>query len=491
MFRWREEEWMMEEECNNGSISTVLYFWQLAMVAVPQGYRSLAGKWATMTGEFAGLQQLASSKGVCLVQGMTMVDQLLWQLFVPLMPILMLALFVLLTNIRQCFTKACSWKCQLPMMNSSCPKEGLKEPLIGYADEQDEKGGYRDDEDLLNTSNIVINDAASLSEGDSFAGGVACLMLLAFASLSTTALQLLNCVKVGSDLVLFYAGAKQCGVWQLPVYLVVVLLVLIPLVPVCVKSLCLLPRSWRVTVWARRKHWPSHPVMQAIRGHVLEPFVPEQSHWAAVLMLQRLLTVACHALASSELQSELGVVIISVWFLLLQALVQPYRINWVNRIQLLSCWCLVMLTVLNIATNSVFVSLGVDVARTPLHHLAVTGNWMMFVLLWPPIIVLMLCTIYEMRAQQANDDAKSKDDGDTGQELVLLTKAAEETLLQQLQQENGMLQEEKTQLQEEKDHLRHQAAQQLQQQKANLEQIHEHEKEQLLAKIRATPEEGT
>jgi hypothetical protein len=228
--------------------------------------------------------------------------------------------------------------------------------------------------------------------------------------------------------------------------------------------------------------------MQAIRGHVLEPFVPEQSHWAAVLMLQRLLTVACHALASSELQSELGVVIISVWFLLLQALVQPYRINWVNRIQLLSCWCLVMLTVLNIATNSVFVSLGVDVARTPLHHLAVTGNWMMFVLLWPPIIVLMLCTIYEMRAQQANDDAKSKDDGDTGQELVLLTKAAEETLLQQLQQENGMLQEEKTQLQEEKDHLRHQAAQQLQQQKANLEQIHEHEKEQLLAKIRATPE---
>jgi hypothetical protein len=140
-------------------------------------------------------------------------------------------------------------------------------------------------------------------------------MIFSFSSFCTATLKLLNCEMVGSISVLFYAGAKQCGVWQLPVYLLLVLLMCVPLLPVLVQLLCLLPPSWRVTAWARTKHWPRHSVMQAIRKHAAEPFEQKQQHWAAVLMLQRLLTVACHALAPSELLSELGVAIVSVWLI--------------------------------------------------------------------------------------------------------------------------------------------------------------------------------
>jgi hypothetical protein len=103
-------------------------------------------------------------------------------------------------------------------------------------------------------------------------------------------------------------------------------------------------------------------------------------------------------LAPSELQTVLGVAIVSVMFLLLQALVRPYRVQWVNQLQLLSGWCLVMLSMLNAASSSVFTSLGVNVANTPFEALGAKANWMMFLLLWPPVIALALCTAYEMKA---------------------------------------------------------------------------------------------
>jgi prepilin signal peptidase PulO-like enzyme (type II secretory pathway) len=103
-------------------------------------------------------------------------------------------------------------------------------------------------------------------------------------------------------------------------------------------------------------------------------------------------------LAPSELQTVLGVAIVSVMFLLLQALVRPYRVQWVNQLQLLSGWCLVMLSMLNAASSSVFTSLGVNVANTPFEALGAEADWMMFLLLWPPVIALALCTAYEMKA---------------------------------------------------------------------------------------------
>jgi hypothetical protein len=157
-------------------------------------------------------------------------------------------------------------------------------------------------------------------------------------------------------------------------------------------------------------------VLRAIRKHSIEPFKHQHRHWAAVLILQRLLTVvslsydvsikrmysrshsqACNSLAPTELQAELGVSIVSVWFLLLQALVRPYRVQWVNHLQLLAGWCLVMLSVLNAASSSAFVSLGVNIVDTPrFEGLRQVANWMSFLLLWPPVIMLLLYTTYEI-----------------------------------------------------------------------------------------------
>jgi hypothetical protein len=186
-------------------------------------------------------------------------------------------------------------------------------------------------------------------------------------------------------------------------------------VPVGVQLLCLLPSSWRVTTLARTKHWPKQPVLRAIRKHSIEPFKHQHRHWAAVLILQRLLTVvslgfdasinhmysrrnlqACNSLAPTELQAELGVSIISVWFLLLQALVRPYRVQWVNHLQLLAGWCLVMLSILNAASSSAFVSLGVNTVGSPFEGLREAAGWMSFLLLWPPVIMLLLYTTYEI-----------------------------------------------------------------------------------------------
>jgi hypothetical protein len=106
----------------------------------------------------------------------------------------------------------------------------------------------------------------------------------------------------------------------------------------------------------------------------------------------------CNSLAPTELQAELGVSIVSVWFLLLQALVRPYRMQWVNHLQLLAGWCLVMLSVLNAASSSAFVSLGVNivVGTSPFEGLREAAGWMSFLLLWPPVLMLLLYTTYEI-----------------------------------------------------------------------------------------------
>jgi hypothetical protein len=83
-----------------------------------------------------------------------------------------------------------------------------------------------------------------------------------------------------------------------------------------------------------------------------------------------------------------------VWFLLLQALVRPYRVQWVNHVQLMSGWCLVMVSVLNAASSSAFVSLGVNIENTPFEGLRQAADWMMFLLLWPPAIMWLLCTTH-------------------------------------------------------------------------------------------------
>jgi hypothetical protein len=374
----------------------------------------------------------------------------------------MLAVIVLSLNLRKC----CS---------HGRRQDGIRSELLqGDTDEEhmQAQDSVRAEEEVDWNGTSSINHqpiTVSESRGESgFVGGVACLMIFSFSSFSTATLKLLNCQQLDGDRVLFYAGAKQCGVWQVPVYLLLVLLMCVPLVPVCVQALCMLPPSWRITAWARTKHWPKHPVMQAIWRQTIEPFESEHDYWAAMLMLQRLLTVACHALAPSELQSELGVAIVSLWFMLLQAVAQPYRIQWVNRLQLLSAWCLVMLTILNASSNSMFVSVGVNIADTPFGGLNRAADWLIFLLLWPPVAMLLICSANEIRSKVGvvNEITEQRQEG-----LVKRRKYAQ--LQQEKAQERRRHHLEKEVLQQEKkqERRRHQLEkEELQQEKKQLQQ---------------------
>jgi predicted outer membrane repeat protein len=392
-------------ERNNGGVSAVLYFLQMAMVAVPQGYRTLVAKVATAAGNVANIQQLSSGQGVCLLHGMTMVHRLVWQLFAPLMPMLTLALFVLILGVRGRFASDKSEASKRTSFVSHLHGPGSSRSSVGSSrdfsqdcnsDCDDSRTSSGGDGSGGGSGGGVSGGGVSGGSGGGIVAGVACLMLLSFSSFSTAALKLLNCKRMAhGQRVLFFAGATECGVWQVPIYLLLTVLVLVPLSPVCISGLRRLPSSWWLSRWARTRRWSSHSVLRAIRQHALEPFEHKQRHWAAVLMLQRLLTVACHSLASSELETELGVTIVSVWFLLLQAIVKPYRVQWVNTLQLVAGWCLVMLSVLNSASNSVFVSLGVDVLSTPFQLLGSTANILMFALLWPPLLMLSVFTVLD------------------------------------------------------------------------------------------------
>jgi hypothetical protein len=89
--------------------------------------------------------------------------------------------------------------------------------------------------------------------------------------------------------VLYFDGSTDCGAdylhWQFLVMLTVVVLVVLPLLPVCVWLLCYLPIS-SVNQWARSQQWPKQFVMQAIKQNATEPFSKAHLHFAAVLVLQ-------------------------------------------------------------------------------------------------------------------------------------------------------------------------------------------------------------
>jgi hypothetical protein len=138
---------------------------------------------------------------------------------------------------------------------------------------------------------------------------------------------------------------------------------------------------------------------------------------------------------------------VSVWFLLLQAVVRPYRIQWVNHLQLLSGWCLVMLAILNASSSSVFVSVGVNIADTPFAGLGELADWLMFVLLWPPVTMLAVCTANEIRLGKGEGGENSAAETQ-GQLLSERQKHRREK--DQLVQENGRLEQEKEQLLQEK-----------------------------------------
>eukprot|EP00935_MAST-01C_sp_MAST-1C-sp1_P002396 g2396.t1 len=105
----------------------------------------------------------------------------------------------------------------------------------------------------------------------------------------------------------------------------------------------------------------------------------------------RLLTVMCSALATTGVETSVGVALVSFVFLLLQMLARPYRLSWVNALQTCSNICLVTLAILNSASGA-FLSTGFD-PRTDgdatLRHFQTTLERLMVLVLFPPPLAYM------------------------------------------------------------------------------------------------------
>jgi hypothetical protein len=126
-----------------------------------------------------------------------------------------------------------------------------------------------------------------------------------------------------------------------------------------------------------------------------------------------------------------------------------------------------MLAILNGSSSSVFVSVGVNIADTPFARLGELADWLMFLLLWPPVTMLAVCTANEIR--RSKDVGRDKSAAET--QVQILSESQKQA--EQLVQENGRLEQDKEQLLQEKAQGRRE--------KERLEQ----DKEQLLAQLAA------
>jgi hypothetical protein len=181
-------------------------------------------------------------------------------------------------------------------------------------------------------------------------GAFAELMQIAYATLSKTTLQLLNCVSLpdSSERVLFLAGATECGVWQAPLYALLAMLVLLPATPLLVLGARQLPPRARLAKAAWAMRFPAHPMAQALRSSLTKAFTPENWHWPALLALQRFAMVATPIFVTDSIQSSLVLTFIAFVMAWKQARASPYENDDVNAHAKLAAVCLVALAVLNL-----------------------------------------------------------------------------------------------------------------------------------------------
>jgi hypothetical protein len=288
---------------NDGGVSVVVFFFQLAMVIVPSGYDAVAERTAIALGQASRLEQLGGG-GTCIAEGMSMLHRLIWRL---LQPLVVLCLLLLLIAIRHIVTHFQRLVTNDFGISRSTPRVVVEQPLM----------------DVLPQDEDERNEPTAYESNSSIVGAVACLLLFTFTSFSEATLRLLNCIRIDGHTkdVLFYAGGTECDStgWQLPLYVLLTMLVSIPLLPVCTWALCNSPSSWAISKWARQLEVTStHSLLHAVGVRAVEPFVGHHWHWAAVLALQRLLTVMCQSLVQEGVVASVGITSVSFCFALFQ-----------------------------------------------------------------------------------------------------------------------------------------------------------------------------
>jgi hypothetical protein len=299
-----------------------------------------------------------------------------------------------------------------------------EEPSQGLLTSSDDGRGAADrerfwpKEEFMRTPPMVAatkqQQQATEEQHRALLGAMACLLLFTYTSFANSAILLLNCVEIAGDKrVLMYAGSHECLLsWQWPVVLLVLLLSMLPVVPLAFWLKSSLRSRGQHQQPSVSKHAPYF--VHALAHHAMQPFTSWHSHWAAVLLLQRTLTVLCSALATTGVEASVGVALISLLFLLLQLTFRPYRIKWVNHLQTSASVCLVLLAILNSASGA-FISTGFDPltdGNSSIAHFQLAIEGMMFVTLFPPLVTFVYHKIRWRRCRRpgVKDGERRSDD---------------------------------------------------------------------------------
>jgi hypothetical protein len=339
-----------------------------------------------------------------------MTSILTWQLFAPLMPAVTLLLIGALVFAVSQQRKNTG--------DDDVDDDSSSEPFLN--DDDSEPFLNDDDDEELLKSDSPVPAGSTSANNRSFASAVAGLCLLGYASLSQAALKLLDCTPIDGHRVLFHAGQTACPAhyahWQTVIMLLFMCSVILPLVPVLVWVLCRLPSSWRVTKWARSQQWPQQLMMRALKDNATEPFTPEHWHFTALLALQRLATVMCRTFAAETVEASLSVTMVSMSFLILQMIARPYRVGWVNTLQLIASLCLVLLSMLE-TVFSAFVSATYTINGSPLEAMGHRMSYLMALLLLPAPVYLLHGLLVRKDAPQRDVVNGEPDDDPNGRRM--------------------------------------------------------------------------
>jgi hypothetical protein len=486
--------------CNSGAVAVVIYFFQMAMMAVPSGYNSLVDRATATLGELSMLRQLmlSSQGGTCAWKGMSMVHKLVWQLCLPFVLFLLLPIVAklapIILRVAAAFGRSIGCDKFALQVLRCCQNDRNRyvgrarmgvaghagmgslqdahgEPLIDPAAEVDEYEQQQDQQEE--------EQEQEPQEAPTLWGALACLALFSYTGFAEGTLQLVNCVDISGVRVMYYAGAVECKDWQWSLYLLLAILLLGPLYVVLLQLSAHCPLlSFVPHPSASAIQWTS---LRALRQHATEPFKGGSWQWTAVLMLQRLLTVMCQSLSMEAIVSSLGVTVVSFFFTLLQLLVRPYRVSRVNDLQLLALVCLTLISVLNAAQSS-FESAGVDADQDPaLASLVRTADLFMFLLLLLPLLMLMYHTLDTTCA----DDSQEKDkelaiyeDDEVLEELAEQRRRHEEERAQLLGELELALAQKEQQVEAEKNQQLAEKEAKMEQQRQEMEQLLTQERQQ-------------
>jgi predicted outer membrane repeat protein len=446
---------------NDGAVSALIYFYQLASIVVPLGKANLASQASRsfcVLSSAAGTSQLSDwvgcttakndVAGFCAQRGLHFVTIRLWDLSVPL---LLLALLYSIHVVPHQRTER-----QVASRGSL-----LEELLPDGAQIEDPVPDSQELQGVIQNQQLPVRGSSNDPEpslNTRISPAVASMLLYCYGGVTSAVFELLYCVDVCTSpgnsetcsSVLFYSGNTECAMrWQLPIWILLAVIVMFPALTVIVWVLqesfvkpwkiarCLRSTGSRIGSTAVARKFADSAVVRALGASVNEPFKAEHWHWAALLVLQRLLMVSVGNFVKISTAVSVGMSFVSACFLLVHVYAKPYKHQHANVTQTIASLCLLGITILN-SVPSGFASSGFDPVGTPLDGLDVAVRTIMFVLLLIPLAVWAILVVLQRSNSNSSQAATLTDEESpvsgnltrevlVGQQLTQSTFAQEES----------------------------------------------------------------